>query len=559
MTLHAGPIQVYYDHGFLRYFKYADSEVLRMIYFALRNENWATYKPHIENETLDIQPDHFKISYDCFHERDGHRIYTWKVNIHGHPNGTIEFEIHGLALKEVIRNRAGLCILHPIHGLAGQPCTIEHPDGSREQANFPFHIEPKDPFQLIQSMRWNFKGHEFNLDFEGDLFETEDQRNWSDASYKTFCTPLSLPFPVLLKPGDTVYQKAVFKPVKNLPVLPSKKDKIVIRLTEQILHAPQVGIGASTSLENMNDQVISAIRNLKLDHYRIEIFPETKEWKSKCIRDVQNARSLYLPLYMALHLHDSGKEQVDEVIQWSLGQEIQPACLLLLTEGKPVTSPEVNKNLLALRSVFPDALIGAGTDFGFTEINRNRFDASGLDFISFPVNPQMHSVDALTIIENIGTQEELIRSAHEIFGPSMAIHVSPLTLRSRPNPNAMHEPYDPRQLSPFAAAFTLGSLKALSIGRCSSVTLYQTAGPQGVVSASGKPHPVYEAIRIWNQISSHLYHSISSHPLLVDSLYSQKDQSKTLTLFNYTEVVQTVYLDHQSVELNPLEIKTIHL
>ena len=32
--------------------------------------------------------------------------------------------------------------------------------------------------------------------FNGETFEMEDQRNWTDASFKTYCTPLSLPYPI---------------------------------------------------------------------------------------------------------------------------------------------------------------------------------------------------------------------------------------------------------------------------------------------------------------------------------------------------------------------------
>jgi hypothetical protein len=39
------------------------------------------------------------------------------------------------------------------------------------------------------------------FDFEGDLFEMEDQRNWTDASFKTYCTPFALPWPKEAHPG----------------------------------------------------------------------------------------------------------------------------------------------------------------------------------------------------------------------------------------------------------------------------------------------------------------------------------------------------------------------
>jgi len=34
----------------------------------------------------------------------------------------------------------------------------------------------------------------------------EDQRNWTDASFKTYSTPLSEPFPRLVRTGDLVEQ-----------------------------------------------------------------------------------------------------------------------------------------------------------------------------------------------------------------------------------------------------------------------------------------------------------------------------------------------------------------
>ena len=35
----------------------------------------------------------------------------------------------------------------------------------------------------------------------------EDQRNWTDASFKTYCTPLARPFPVPVQAGDRVDQR----------------------------------------------------------------------------------------------------------------------------------------------------------------------------------------------------------------------------------------------------------------------------------------------------------------------------------------------------------------
>ena len=47
-------------------------------------------------------------------------------------------------------------------------------------------------------------GVEVEVRMEGETFETEDQRNWSDASFKTYGTPLHLPFPVEVAEGTRV-------------------------------------------------------------------------------------------------------------------------------------------------------------------------------------------------------------------------------------------------------------------------------------------------------------------------------------------------------------------
>ena len=56
------------------------------------------------------------------------------------------------------------------------------------------------------------------LRFGGELFEMEDQRNWTDASYKTYCTPLHLPYPVELAAGERVIQSVTLRPLGYPPL-----------------------------------------------------------------------------------------------------------------------------------------------------------------------------------------------------------------------------------------------------------------------------------------------------------------------------------------------------
>ncbi len=104
--------------------------------------------------------------------------------------------------RDFVTNRCGFTILHPILGLAGRPVEVEHVDGSIEHAVLPDLIDPAQPFKDMRAITHEVApGIRATCRMEGDAFEMEDQRNWSDASYKTYVRPLALPWPYTLPAG----------------------------------------------------------------------------------------------------------------------------------------------------------------------------------------------------------------------------------------------------------------------------------------------------------------------------------------------------------------------
>ena len=93
--LTAGPFTILYENGFLRYVRYGEREIVRMIYFALRDENWGTYQLFIEDESMEILSDSFAIRYKCYHKNSEEKVFSWNVLINASPIGEIVFEIHG--------------------------------------------------------------------------------------------------------------------------------------------------------------------------------------------------------------------------------------------------------------------------------------------------------------------------------------------------------------------------------------------------------------------------------------------------------------------------------
>ncbi len=500
--LKAGPFTVLYQNGFLRYIKYGSTEILRMIYFALRDENWGTYEAHTENEQINIQDNSFSITYDCIHRKNETPIFHWKASITAWASGEMIFEIQGKALTDLLKNRAGFCVLHPIRETVEQPCKIIHTDGSITHSIFPKFVAPENPFKSIREFNWAVDNHWFELKFEGDVFETEDQRNWTDASFKTFCTPLDLPSPVRLKKGDTVNQKITFKSKTDLPLIVEQK----IDQPNQAIQndkLPAIGIGASTETDELTPRAIALLRELKLSHYRIEVYPLTESWISKLSIDYQNATALDLPLEVALHLTDLFKEEIDAFVFISLQNRINIKQIILLSENKPVTHQAVIDVSQHIKAQLPKVFIGAGTDFNFTELNRNIFDAQGLDFITFSIHPQEHAFDDLSLLETIEAQTDVVKSAQNIY-KEIPIHISPITLRKRFNPYTKSvekrilsngDKSDPRQLTTFAADWTERSIRQLTSSGITSITLYQAVGKQGIMSLDGDAHAVYYKLK----------------------------------------------------------------
>lgn len=509
MYLQAGPLHIFYEKGFLRQIKQNGTEVVRMIYFALRDHNWGTFDRKIENEVIESYEDHFSISYTCFNVKenvevgahtDHGAIFQWEVKITGDGDGKITFEIQGKALQGVRRNRAGFCILHPIEGVAKQPVTIIHGADSNTETHFPQYIAADDPFLTIHAMRWQAaSGGVYQLDFEGDIFQTEDQRNWGDASYKTFCTPLSLPFPVQLHKGDTVWQRVTLSVLSASETTPVSEIRQVERKEQKSF---ALGVAASVETETLPEKAINLLKSLNLSHYRIDLNPSYPNLITDFSNHCENAALLNLPLEIALTLDNLYEKQLADFIGVCLQNRLRIANLLLFSSQSLTTPQELIHQISHLKSQLPNVQIGIGTNYNFTELNRNRFEAGNADFITFSYHPQEHAFDDLSLMENTETLCYQVESAEKLY--QKPVHVSFISLRKRTNPYATNvadfsvpidKQVDGRQKTEFGAAWMNSVLAHLSTTNVASVTILRTVGELGLLSSDGTLYPVFGCLR----------------------------------------------------------------
>jgi hypothetical protein len=293
--------------------------------------------------------------------------------------------------------------LHPLKETKGKAVTIVQPSGDVCLAVFPELIAPHQPFKEIQQMEWKpAEAITARLYFSGDIFETEDQRNWSDSSFKTYSTPLDIPFPALVKKGDKMEQKIVLAIEKK----PSKKIEVPTNTSSRI--------GYNIQLEQTAyiHKQANLFKDNSIHHYRTELYLDRANWPEQLKLAVATITKLGAKLELVLFFAGN----YDETFQLFL-QQITPVALL-----KPN---------------FPAIKIGYGTDAYFAALNRNRPGNLPHDFVSFSLMPQAHASDVRTIIENLESLPDIMQTIQSFT--NKAIHVSPVSLGKRINPDAILE------------------------------------------------------------------------------------------------------------------------
>jgi hypothetical protein len=489
--LTAGSLTCLYENGNLRYIKWAGEEIIRMIYPAVRDHDWATATYEITDEVVNKEADCFSIRYTAHYSLNDIR-YKATIRIEATVD-QLSATMEGVAQSSFLRNRIGFCVHHPVPPCAGKSVQITHPDGSQTTAFFPREISPHQPFLKMAEMVWQTAtGATIKVQFEGDVFETEDQRNWTDHSFKTYSTPLAVPYPVLVNGGDTVFQKITI----TVQGSQEQNNLAPMAAVEEIerLPFPFIGYERVPGLTPLTAEELALLQEVIFDHYRVVLHLSTERWAEELTQAAAEAALLHVPIELVVFLSSNLNADIATLSKNLQRISQQVGSVLLLQEDKKVTPPELMITTYpVLKSQLPQVKIGFGTDGFFAELNRNR-PATDLpfDFISYSVNPQVHATDTRTLMENLQAQGDTV-SLVQSFAPGKEVFVSPVTFKIRNQEGAPSAAdADIRMYTSFGAMWTLLSIQQLAAA--DRITFYQTTGYRGVLANGGR-QPLFELLK----------------------------------------------------------------
>ena len=530
--LTAGPVTATLENGQLRWIKVGEAEAIRSISFTVRDRNWSTPVPEITNLKIDEGGGGFKVEVDALCRTiDGD--LAWHAEYTGARDGTIRCVGTAKTDKDFLTCRTGFVILHPLSGVVGKSMKIEHVDGSTEQSIMPEQILSEQPFLLVRAMTHEpMPGVTAEIRMEGDSWETEDHRNWTDASFKTYCRPLLLPYPYTIPAGGEVKHTATLTFTGQLPAKPAKSGgAVTVKLGGDAGRMPRIGLSVLPEDAARALSIADLVKQAAPQHLNCRIDLRARDWEKT------------IPLYRDL-AEKTGAETVLEVIIPGAGApsaELQPLAAALGKEGlKPaaiVVTPAADLKsyppgtpypdnvpswtdiAAAARHHFPGTRIGGGMLSNFTELNRKQPPKGVFDFVTHATSGLVHAADDRSVMETLDSIGHIIRATKAIIGTS-AYRIGPSHIGNSFNPygaNYTENPknrrvtmarVEPRHRGLFGAAWHLGYISQVAHGGVEAVTMASPVGEFGIAYAKlphaqpgfdnvagAKIYPVFHVIR----------------------------------------------------------------
>lgn len=504
--LTAGALEATFDSGALRWIRWNGVEILRAILFLVRTPGWGTPAPAISNLRVSEEADGFHISYNAYYGSPSNGI-TAEIRLDGRADGHVTASAQIRADVPFLTNRTGFVILHPLDGFAGTEVEVEHASAEPRRLTIPAQISPGQPLMDIRAITHTPRnGLRITTRFDGDIFEMEDHRNWSDASFKTYSRPIGLPYPYLLQPDAPVSQSVTVTIADDGAVEPVEPSIAIPSIDGQILPAYALPLDR---LEDCREALRFGPALAAIKPQRILLrFDSTRGGSTDdmdALADLLRLTGATLEVQVLLASDDpaTSEAHLAQLAQAFLEAGVEVAEISAFAkideqsfqpgERRP---PHLSETDIAasLARTFPGSRRGGGTPAFFTEFNRKRPDPAQADFLTFATTPVVHAADDASVMETLQSLPHILSSARRLAG-GRPLAVGPVGIGARINPYGAAPTEnppdqregmaarDPRQRGLFAAAWHVGYLARLAPWSVERFAFGAPVGPFGLLSS----------------------------------------------------------------------------
>lgn len=514
--------------------------VLRSIRLVVRDEDWGTLPMQLDDAEPPRGLGTGSVLTLSGRAGGGVGVCSWSLSLRI-DDGALEVAARVEATSRFRRNRLGLIVLHPPQ-LAGRSFAVDHPDGSATTTVFPEHISPHQPARDIAALSWlagagdDGPAVDSVVRFSGDVFEMEDQRNWTDASFKTYSTPLSIPFPVELEPGTVVEQTVelqctsadpVDSPIHDGGTERPARARVTFGPPDATVRLPEITTSVSSG------PAAGAPIPATFGSLLCELDAATTNWRAVLDRAVTESGGLPLDLRLVV----GHAEEIEPVLDRLLNAGVTTARVGVFDRRTHLSEPgllaDVRKRLDA-RGIAGE-LVG-GTRAHFTELNRNHSRLTEWDGpLTFSITPFMHDRGGHQLVESLAMQRLVVREALAL-ADGRPVHVGPITLGARfnavatsappaPRSDTLDEGFGPelvegasdtRQAARSLGAWALASVAALAVEGVASASYFEASGRRGLLDSDGHSTSAADVLGWIAELSGGAVTPLASdHPAIV--------------------------------------------
>jgi hypothetical protein len=481
----------------IRNITYQGAQIIDLLYTAIRPWDWSTLDPEEHTENVEISGENCIVTIN---DRINDSLHG-KLVLTLQPNGkfTIDYQLTGLADFEI--NRWGVCFCLHTGDWMGSTVTAS--------GNTYSLLKEISPQRVIDGVTQGLFPASNDMHFvapdkrslkvisTGKVLEAEDQRNWTDNTYKIYSGSLAEPRPFIIEKGAEWEQRVEFEVTPPAALTPDGS-KIIAK---EIAALPRIGVQFNGEPLLPSDDLEKALFILDIDHIRINE-------ESLSAQKIATVSKSGLALEAALLSPNSGDGLLQEVEHLS-NRVPAGSRLLIHREGRGIVQTQDLPKNTSLNSYIP------GSDAYLVDLHRNEYNFG--DAVSYSMAPTVHSTDPETIFKTLYTQKESIEFAKKFVAPQVS--VSPITFSTRGNPETGHlrenrinfaQPAMAEQIKELsAAAWTLGSVFALASAGAYSGTWHELFGEHGVIYNEGsaiKFSPTFHAL---SALGAHHAHEIT--------------------------------------------------
>ncbi len=464
--------------------------------FVWRDVHWGTLEPVIDQVDEKITAEGFTLHLQAHLSGPSH--VALEVRIEGDATGELRYEAWVRPTAAVETQRAGLCLEHPM-ALAGQAVQVRHIDDRETVSRFPQEVPAWPPFTAVRAISHAAApGVWGTCLLEGESFETEDQRNNADASFKTYSRPNAMPRPDRLD-GEVLWQRATLR-LQPAPGVGEAAHRLALAPdTERQRDLPEEATATRPGRTDWQPPPVFALglapEDLALQAHWQPLLRRLRPPRLHLVMDHAGEPLDTQALAGALEASGARLRLDLRAIQPSgpamPAQEAQEALATLTTLAHRLAAAGITPESVclfpgqarqqeAVARAFPKSQRGAGTPYFFAQANRAE-RLGPAQFLSFTTCSLVHGTEAAGVMDGLRSLPSLLQTLRTRHGMD-AVEVGPSGLAAPRSPLGAQPPLhrerpltlarsDPRSGALFGAAWLVGHVAGLIAGGALAISL----------------------------------------------------------------------------------------